>query len=111
MSLGVGRPLVTHVDADEDWERDDETGGLVRMVRTTKSVEVGLWKPNGAAGARIEYELSADQTLVVLGGSGELRVDDGDPIQLRSGVVVSLSRGSRLSWLVDDEFRELWIYS
>jgi len=101
---------VTHVDEVEDWEPDEETGGLVHMVRTADSVEVGLWKPDGVAGKRFEYELTAEETLVVLRGSGEVRVDEGEPIQLRPGVVVSLPRGCRLSWLVDDEFRELWIY-
>lgn len=95
----------------DGWERDEETGGLVLMVRASDGVAVGLWKPNGAAGARIEYQLDADETLVVLRGSGEVRVDGGEPIQLLPGVVVSLSRGCRLSWLVDDEFRELWVYS
>jgi uncharacterized cupin superfamily protein len=104
------RPVVTHVDVGDGWEPDEETGGLVRMV-WAGSVMVGLWKPNGAAGTKIEYQLDAEETLVVLRGGGELRVDDGEPIELRPGVVVSLSRGSRLSWLVDDEFRELWVYS
>jgi uncharacterized cupin superfamily protein len=101
---------VTHVDADDEWEQDEETGGLVRMVRE-RPVMVGLWKPNGAAGRKIEYVLDADETLVVLRGSGEVRVDQGEPIALRPGVVLCLPRGCHLSWLVDDEFRELWIYS
>ena len=103
-------PVVAHVDIADGWEPDEETGGLVRMVRAGP-VMVGLWKPNGVAGQEIEYELDAEETLVVLQGTGELRVDDGDPIELGPGVVVSLSRGSRLSWLVDEEFRELWVYS
>jgi len=107
---GGARPIVTHVDVGDGWEPDEETGGLVRMVRAGP-VMVGLWKPNGVAGTKIEYELDAEETLVVLRGSGELRVDEGEPIELRPGVVVSLSRGSRLSWLVDTEFRELWVYS
>src|SRR5215475_1172979 len=105
------RPLVTHIDVGDGWEQDEETGGLVRMVRDHDSVLVGLWKPNGAAGRKIDYVLDADETLVVLKGHGEVRVDGGEPIALRPGVVVSLSRGCRLSWLVDEEFRELWIYS
>lgn len=80
------------------------------MVREADGLAIGLWKPGGGAG-RIEYRLDAEETLVVLAGSGELRVDGGDPIRLRPGLVVSLSRGCELSWLVDDEFRELWIYS
>jgi uncharacterized cupin superfamily protein len=108
----VGRPpSVTHVDADDGWEHDEETGGQVHLVRASEEVTVGLWKPDGTAGARIEYRLDADETLVVLRGSGEVSVDGGEPIQLRPGVVVSLPRGCQLSWLVDDEFRELWVYS
>jgi uncharacterized cupin superfamily protein len=103
------RPLVTHVDLEDGWEQDEETGGLVRMVRE-EPVMVGLWKPNGAAGRKIEYVLDADETLVVLRGSGEVRVDQGEPIALYPGVVMFLPRGCHLSWLVDDEFRELWIY-
>lgn len=111
MAEGAARPRVTHIDVDEGWERDEETGGPVRMVREEDALTVGLWKPNDVAGARIEFRLDADETLVVLRGSGEVRVDGGEPIQLRPGVVVSLPRGCDLSWLVDDEFRELWIYS
>jgi uncharacterized cupin superfamily protein len=81
------------------------------MVRDGDSVKVGLWKPNGAARCRIEYMLDADETLVVLKGNGDVRVDQGEPIAVRPGVVVSLPRGCHLSWLVDDDFRELWIYS
>jgi uncharacterized cupin superfamily protein len=102
---------VTHIDVDEGWERDEETGGLVHMVRSAEPVLVGLWKPSGGAGAEIEYALDAEETLVVLRGKGDLRVDGGEPIELRPGVVVSLSRGCRLSWRVDADFRELWVYS
>jgi uncharacterized cupin superfamily protein len=107
----VFEPLVTHVDVDEGWEHDEETGGLVHMVRTSDSLQVGLWKPSGATDAEIEYELDAEETLVVLRGSGDLRVDGGAAIELRAGVVISLPRGCRLSWRVDADFRELWIYS
>ena len=111
MGKGASGLSVTDLDVEEGWDSDDETGGLVRLVRESDAVTVGLWKPNGAAGTRIEYRLDADETLVVLRGSGEVRVDGGEPIQLRPGVVVSLPRGCELSWLVDGEFRELWIYS
>ena len=111
MAENAARLSVAYIDADEGWERDDETGGLVQMVRSSDALSVGLWKPNGVAGTAIEYRLDADEILVVLRGSGEVRVNGGDPIQLRPGVVVTLPCGSELSWLVDDEFRELWIYS
>lgn len=107
-SVGAG---VWHVNAVDDWEPDEETGGLICTIRTSESVIVGLWKPNGVAGTRIEYQLDADETLVVLNGAGEVQVNGGEPIPLSSGVVMTLPRGCRLSWLVDEGFRELWIYS
>jgi uncharacterized cupin superfamily protein len=102
---------VTHVDASDGWEHDDETGGLVHIVRDEDSITVGLWKPNGVAGRKIEYVLDSDETLVVLQGAGEVRVDHGEPIPLRPGVVLALRSGCHLSWVVDDAFRELWVYS
>lgn len=99
-----------HVDGDEGWEHDEETGGLVRMVRSDDPIFVGLWKPGPVAGATIEFELAANETLLVLAGRGELRVNDGEPIELRSGVIVSLERGCRTRWVVDEQFRELWLY-
>jgi uncharacterized cupin superfamily protein len=111
VAKGAPRPTVVDIDVDEGWEPDGETGGMVRMVRGSDALTVGLWKPDGVAGTRIEYRLGADETLVVLRGSGEVRVDGGDPIQLRPGVVASFPRGCEVSWLVDDDFRELWIYS
>jgi hypothetical protein len=35
MSAGGGRPLITHIDAAEGWEQDEETGGLVHLVCTS----------------------------------------------------------------------------
>lgn len=81
--------MVTDVDVGGGWEQDEETGGLVHMTRAADSVMIGLWKPNGVAGRRIGYELTAEETLVVLRRSGELRVDDSEPIALRPGVVIS----------------------
>jgi uncharacterized cupin superfamily protein len=108
---GAARVSVVDLDADEGWEPDAETGGLVRVVRASDALTVGLWKPSGTGGSPIEYRLEDDETLVVLRGTGDVRVDGGEPIELRPGVVVSLSRGCELSWRVDDEFRELWVYS
>jgi len=111
MSEKMSSPFVAHVDTDEGWEHDEETGGLVLMLRENP-VAVGLWKPpNGRVEHVVEYDLEADETLVVIAGAGELRVDHGAPIELRPGVVVALSRGVRLHWRVDADFRELWVYS
>ena len=37
-------PLMSRWDA-EDWEYDEETGGLVHLLRADEAVQAGLWKP------------------------------------------------------------------
>lgn len=44
MSGKAEKPFVTHVDAQERSEHDDETGGLVRILRADDLMQVGLWK-------------------------------------------------------------------
>jgi uncharacterized cupin superfamily protein len=108
---GDNGPLLTHVDVDDAWERDDETGGLVRMLYNGETTQIGLWKPGALAGSAIEFEPQVPETFVVLNGTGELRVDDGGPVELRLGVIVSLKQGCRTRWVVDSDFQELWVYS
>jgi uncharacterized cupin superfamily protein len=102
--------FVSRTDTEE-WEHDEETGGLVHVLRADNDVQAGLWKPGDKAGKRIDVELVADETLLVLAGSGELRVDGGAALTLRPGDMVSLRKGARTSWVVDAEFREFWVYS
>jgi uncharacterized cupin superfamily protein len=102
--------FISRTDAEE-WEHDEETGGLVHLLRAGNDVQAGLWKPGDMAGKRMDVELVADETLLVLAGTGELRVDGGAPLILRPGDMVSLRKGARTSWVVDAEFREFWVYS
>jgi uncharacterized cupin superfamily protein len=111
MSEGIDGLYVSTVNADVDWQADEETGGLVHMIRSDDSVQVGLWKPGPVAGTSIEFRLEADETLLVLTGSGRLRVDGGSPVALQPGVIVSLPKGAHTSWIVDEAFCELWVYS
>ena len=62
-------------------------------------------------GKLIELELVADETLLVLDGSGQLQVDGGHALELRPGDMISLRKGARTKWLVDEAFREFWVYS
>src|SRR6478672_8767299 len=100
---------VSQVDATE-WEHDEETGGLVHMLRMTDTVQIGLWKPGPVADTPFEVELEADETLLVLAGTARLRIDGASPRELRAGDIVSLPKGARTSWVVDEAFRELWVY-
>lgn len=102
--------FVSRLDAD-NWEEDEETGGFVHLLRADEAVQAGLWKPGAVAGQVIEVTLVADETLLVLEGSGQLEVDGGDVFELRPGDMVSLQKGARTRWLVDAAFREFWVYT
>jgi uncharacterized cupin superfamily protein len=102
--------FVSRIDADA-WEHDEETGGLVHFLRADDGLQAGLWKPGDLADKPIELELVADETFLVLEGCGKLRVDSGERLELRPGVMVSLRKGARTSWLVDADFKEFWVYS
>jgi len=102
--------FVSRVGAD-DWEHDEETGGLVHLLRADEAVQAGLWKPGAVAGKVIEVKLDADETLVVLDGSGRLQVESGPTLELRPGDMVSVQKGARTKWVVDAAFREFWVYS
>ena len=102
--------FISHVDVG-DWEHDEETGGLVHILREDDAVQAGLWKPGPVAEAVIEVELEADETLLVLEGSGRLEIDGGPHIELKPGIMISLQRGARTRWVVDEAFLEFWVYS
>jgi len=95
----------------EDWEHDEETDGLVHLLRADDAVQAGLWKPGEAAEREIELELVAHETVLVLAGTGTLRVNGGPVIELAAGDMVSMHKGSRTTWVVDAEFKEFWVYS
>lgn len=102
--------FVSRIEAD-DWELDEETGGLVHFLRADDDVQAGLWKPGPLAGVPIDLTLAAHETFLVLNGSGQIEVDGSSPLRLEPGMMVSLRKGARTRWLVDDAFKELWIYS
>jgi uncharacterized cupin superfamily protein len=104
------RVSVSHVDTNE-WEYDDETGGLMHMISESDTVQVGLWKAGPVAGTPIELELEADETLLVLAGSAQLEIDGAPALDLRPGMIVSMPKGAQTRWVVDEAFREVWIYS
>ena len=104
------RVWIGHTQAG-DWEHDEETGGLVAFLRADDGVQAGLWRPGPRAGESIELVLEADETLVVLAGSGTVEADGGSPLALEPGVMVSFRPGTRTRWVVDDAFLEFWVYS
>ena len=100
--------LMSRWDA-EDWEYDEETGGLVHLLRADDAVQAGLWKPGETAGRTLE--LVAHETVLVLAGTGTLQVDSGPVIELAAGDMISMPKGARTTWVVDADFKEFWVYS
>jgi uncharacterized cupin superfamily protein len=94
-----------------EWVDDDETGGLVHMLREDAAVIAGLWKPGQMAGKPIELVLEAHESVLVLTGSGRLEVNGETAVELKPGVMLSVRKGARTRWLVDEEFSEFWVYS
>jgi uncharacterized cupin superfamily protein len=105
-----GGVFVSRIEVDT-WEHDEETGGLVHLLRADEAVQAGLWKPGAVAGKVFEVKLDAHETLLVLDGRGRLEVDSGPTLDLRPGDMVSLRKGARTNWVVDEAFREFWVYS
>ena len=93
---------VSHIDAEE-WEYDEETGGLVHMLYSSATVEVGLWKPGPVAHAEIVVELEANETLLVLAGSGSIEIDGASQLALHVGDTVSMPKGTHTKWVVDED--------
>lgn len=109
--MTMERAVLTTTVETAEWQPDEETGGLVHLLRADESVEAGVWQAGPAAGRTIEVELIADEALIVLAGSARLEVDDEPAIELRAGVMVSLRKGARTRWVADSEFREFWVYA
>jgi uncharacterized protein len=110
VSLNAGAFAHSHWET-EAWEHDEETGGLVHLLREDEAVQAGLWKPGDRAGEKIDLELVAHETVLVLEGTGELRVNSGPVLDLRPGTMVSMPKGAKTSWVVDGDFKEFWVYS
>lgn len=103
----------SRVDA-ADWEHDEETGGLVHMLRHDDAVQAGLWKPKpvpGQAESVVSVQLVAHETILVLEGTGQLEIDGGPTLELTPGDIVSLPKGARTRWVVSQSFKEFWVYS
>jgi uncharacterized cupin superfamily protein len=102
--------FVGETDVDE-WEIDDETGGLVHILREDAAVAAGLWKPGPMVGKPFDVVLPAHESVIVLTGSGRLEVHAQSTVELKPGVMLSLPKGARTRWIVDEDFSEFWVYS
>jgi len=106
-----GGVFVTRVDADE-WEHDEETGGLVHFLFDDGATSGGLWKPGPDTGSVVSgLELPARETIVVLEGSARIEVQDGPTLELGPGDMATMPKGAVTTWLISPDFKEIWLYS
>jgi uncharacterized cupin superfamily protein len=102
------QPRVSTWLVDEQWERDEETGGDVAMLVEQDGVLAGVWRP----GDRRDLEVDLDHTeiVLVLTGSGRLQIDDQPAVDLVPGRAVRIEAGAHATWDVSADFSEVWIY-
>ena len=75
--------------------------------------KVGLWRSEsgGPLGPADAVELPARETIVVLEGSVRIGVDGTTDLDLSSGDMASMPKGSSIVWDAGPGCKVLWIYS
>jgi uncharacterized protein len=106
-----GGVYVSRVDSDQ-FEPDDDPGGLTHWLFEEGEAMAGLWKPDpGPSRVYAGHVLPARETIVVLSGSVRIEIEGGPTLDLSAGDVVSMPKGAVTTWQPSPEFREVWVYS
>jgi uncharacterized cupin superfamily protein len=105
-----GGNYVSRVDSN-DFEPDDEVGGLVHMLFEDGEAMGGLWKPEPDVSIYTGVVLHARETIVVLAGSVRIEVENGPTLDLGVGDMASMPKGAVTTWHPSPDFKEVWVYS
>jgi len=106
-----GGVFVSRVDT-QDWEADDEVGGLVHFLFEDGETAAGLWKPDPDGGPEVSgHELPSRETIVVLEGSVRIEIQGSETLELGRGAIVSMPKGAVTTWHPSRDFKEFWIYA
>jgi uncharacterized cupin superfamily protein len=106
-----GGIYVSRVDSDQ-FEPDDDPGGLTHLLFEDGEAMAGLWKPDpGPSRAYTGHVLPARETIVVLGGSVRIEIENGPTLDLTVGDMASMPKGAVTAWHPSPEFKEVWVYS
>jgi len=101
---------VSRVDA-EDWQVDDEVGGLVHFLFEDDDTAAGLWRPDPDGGPEVAgHELPARETILVLEGSVRIEIEGSETLELGPGAIASMPKGAVTTWHPSKDFKEFWIY-
>ncbi len=74
-------------------------------VATLAGARVSVWETTAGVAADIEQ----DECLLVLAGSGTVRFEDGEAVDLRPGLFLRLRGGERAEWQVSTDLRALTV--
>jgi uncharacterized cupin superfamily protein len=80
------------------------------MLIDDEALLAGLWRTGNGPLGPFDVLLQSTETIYVLSGTGSLRIDGGAPVSLLPGATVTIASGSLTTWVVDADFREVWIY-
>jgi uncharacterized cupin superfamily protein len=105
-----GGVYVSRVDRD-DYEADDEDGGLVHVLVEDGAAMAGLWKPDPTPSTYAGLVLPARETIIVLSGTITIEIEDGPTLELGVGDMASMPKGAVTTWHPSPDFREAWVYS
>jgi uncharacterized cupin superfamily protein len=107
VSSGV---YLSSTDTDE-WEPDDEVGGVAHMLFDHGATKAGLWRAERSnERGPVEVEIPARETIVVLEGSVRVGVD-GSPHDLRARDMLSIPAGAKVGWDPSPDCKVFWVYS
>lgn len=108
VSTGV---YLSRIDTDE-WEPDDEVGGAAHMLFDRGDTKAGLWRAaSGDATVPVEVEIPSRETIVVLEGSVRVGIDGAEPLDLRTGDMLSIPEGTLVAWDPGADCKVFWVYS
>ena len=102
----------TSADDYEPFVVGGEAIGEVHWIRTEGSegatLAVGLWRSEPQS---FPYPFNADETIHVLAGELVVELESGDKVTLRSGDIVSFTKGTKSMWTVTQPFKKLFVIS
>ncbi len=101
--------FVTNASTD-DWEPDEEIGGLMHMLGAVPGFEAGFTRFD-ASPAPLQYTPAQRETFMVLEGSARIEIAGGTTLDVGPGGVGSIPAGTETTWHITAPFREFWVLS
>jgi uncharacterized cupin superfamily protein len=83
----------------------DVLAGAAAPLTQLGAAEVGTWEM--APGT--DHDTEVDEVFVVLTGRGTVTFEDGEVVELVTGVAVRLRAGERTTWVVTETLRKVYV--